>query len=198
MTHANTPGRERIDAGRLVAGAGAVLLAVSLFIDWFEPGVSAWTAFEAIDLVLAGAAAVVLAYAARAAGMAGAGQRAAMLAGLVALAAVVSQLVEPPPAAFDHDLEAGAWLALAGAALMLAGPLLGRSGVSLSLVVERRAGESLAREHEAAPPPGSAPGTPPPGTPPGTGARQPGTEAPRDPAGAPDADATTRLPPDRR
>ena len=34
--------RLNVDAGPLVTIAGSLLLLVSLFLDWYEPGVSAW------------------------------------------------------------------------------------------------------------------------------------------------------------
>lgn len=141
------PEPERIEAGWLLAGVGAVLLLVSLFIDWFEPGVSAWTVFEALDLVLAGCAVVALAYTARAVGLRTVTQTAAMLAAVVAFVVVASQIIDPPPVAFDEDIEAGAWLGLSGAALMLVGALLSRTGLSFAFVVERRGAGS---EHSAA------------------------------------------------
>ena len=48
--------RERFDAGTGLVAVGAVLLLVSLFIDWYDPGGDAWAVFESLDLVLAGAA----------------------------------------------------------------------------------------------------------------------------------------------
>ena len=48
--------RERFDAGTGLVAVGAVLLLVSLFIDWYDPGGDAWAVFESLDLVLAGVA----------------------------------------------------------------------------------------------------------------------------------------------
>lgn len=166
MATTPAPDPERIEAGWLLAGVGALLLLVSLFIDWFEPGVSAWTVFEALDLVLAGCAVVVLAYAARAFGLRAVTQTTAMLAAVVAFVVVASQIIDPPPVVFDEDIEPGAWLALSGAALMLVGALLSRTGVSFAVVVERRG--------ERAPGP-QAPPAPPPATP-GETARLPSDE----------------------
>ena len=49
--------RQRFDAGNALVAVGAVVLLVSLFLDWFGPpdggtGVSAWTTFEVLDLLL--------------------------------------------------------------------------------------------------------------------------------------------------
>ncbi|MEA2356409.1 MAG: hypothetical protein QOD61_2538, partial [Solirubrobacteraceae bacterium] len=48
--------RGRPDTGGLVAAVGGLLLLVSLFLDWYTLAtftVTAWTAFEVWDLVLA-------------------------------------------------------------------------------------------------------------------------------------------------
>ena len=55
-TSRRDPLRERFDAGTGLVAVGAVLLLVSLFIDWYDPGGDAWAVFESLDLVLAGAA----------------------------------------------------------------------------------------------------------------------------------------------
>ncbi len=44
---------ERINGGFALAAIGAVVLFVSLFLNWFEPGLDAWTVFEIEDLLLA-------------------------------------------------------------------------------------------------------------------------------------------------
>ena len=36
----------------MLAGVGAIALIVSLFLDWFKPGITAWDAFEVLDLEL--------------------------------------------------------------------------------------------------------------------------------------------------
>src|SRR5437588_11177698 len=48
------PGRTVSD---LLTLGGGLLLFVSLFLSWYDPGVDAWTAFEVLDLVLAAAGA---------------------------------------------------------------------------------------------------------------------------------------------
>ncbi len=129
----------RIDAGDVLAALGALLVLVGLFLDWFGDA-NGWEAFEALDLVLA-----ALALAAIAAAAAGAGLLAApsprLLAplGAALLAVIVVQLVEPPPAfSGDEEQGAGAWLALAGAALVLLGGLLRVARVSVSVSVGGR------------------------------------------------------------
>ena len=48
----------RVRAGEIVAGAGGVVLLVSMFLDWYsvesrDDGLSAWAAFSFVDLLLA-------------------------------------------------------------------------------------------------------------------------------------------------
>lgn len=43
----------QIALGPVLAAVAALLLLVSLFLDWYEPGFSAWTVFEFLDLLLA-------------------------------------------------------------------------------------------------------------------------------------------------
>lgn len=141
---------ERINAGQPLVIAGAAALLVSLFLDWYEPplretGVSAWTAFEVLDIVLAGLALVALAGAlpiwpAEAGRATLVGYRWLPWLGLAALAFVIITLIHDPPGAEGHSLEVGAWVGLAGSVLLAIGGLL--STARISLVVSSRAAES--------------------------------------------------------
>lgn len=106
---------------------GSGLLLVSLFLKWYDPGTDAWTAFELLDLVLAGA--VIFAFSAvgpallrsrwpaQARALPGVGAAAALI--------VVSQIINPPPAIpGDAGLRIGAWLALAGTVILTVGGVL--------------------------------------------------------------------------
>jgi hypothetical protein len=136
-----------IDAGPVAAAVGALLLLVSLFLDWFEPGVSAWTVFEVLDLVLAALALAALVALLDRLGLGLPGGSDAMAVGAgavvalggVALLVVISQLLNHPPAAFGRELESGAFLGLAGAALMLGGGILSVGRVSFAVSVDERA-----------------------------------------------------------
>jgi hypothetical protein len=125
----------RIDLGRAVLFAGSALLFVSLFVDWFDPDLTAWEVFEALDLVLAGLAIAGMVAAVRPdllAPWAGAAVPGA------AVLIVFVQLVNRPPAAVDADLASGAWLALAGALLMGAGAALSLAAISVTVHVRER------------------------------------------------------------
>jgi hypothetical protein len=143
--------RERFDAGSAFVALGAIALLVSLFVDWYEPSLDAWAAFEWLDLLLAGAAAYALvALVPRFAPLA----RWLPLVAGGALLVVAVQLIDPPPAARGAGLESGAWLALASTALMALGALLAAASISITVDVRgrerrRRAAAIDAREGAA-------------------------------------------------
>ena len=151
--------RERFDAGTGLVAVGAVLLLVSLFIDWYDPGGDAWAVFESLDVLLAGAAVCGLLAVAPRFGTGGLG-RALPLISAVAFAVVLVQLIDPPPVVRHSDLATGAWLALAATATMTLGTILGAASISVTVDVrgrERRrrtaaidARESAAEAAEAA------------------------------------------------
>jgi hypothetical protein len=141
------PTREtRVDLRSLLAGLGALVLLVSLFLDWYgdpdgDGGRTAWGSFELVDILLAALALVAIYELVRRISDrrrwpdAGALAR---LAGPVALVLVVVSLIDEPPlfALVDPDREVGIWLALAGGLLMTIGSLLTR--VRVSFVVSDR------------------------------------------------------------
>lgn len=124
--------------GSLIAALAAVMLVVSLFLDWFEPGFSAWTSFEVWDIVLAAIALAALARLAHELGAFRPGERVPLgpLAA-IALVVVVVSLVNHPPAAIGRDLAAGAWLALAAVVLLALGALLAEARLTVRLDVDR-------------------------------------------------------------
>jgi len=130
----------RLEAGPLLVTLGALLLLVSLFLEWFTGDLTAWDAFEVWDLVL-----FVLALAAIAAGMGLTTQDVDLvdrryLPAAVAVVAVIvaSQIIDPPPAAAGQDADAGAWLALGSALVMCLGAVLTFGRVRVALTVEGR------------------------------------------------------------
>jgi peptidoglycan/LPS O-acetylase OafA/YrhL len=129
----------RLNAGEVFAVLGATLLLVSLFLDWYEPGLSAWTVFEIVDLTLAAIAVGTLV--GTVSGwfwrpLSIGGERALTFLAIGAFIIVAASLIDPPPAASDGDPEVGAWLALAGTALMVAGALM--RDMRLSIVIAPR------------------------------------------------------------
>jgi hypothetical protein len=108
----------------LIALVGSGLLFVSLFMEWYDPGVDAWRAFELLDLVLAGAA--IFAFSTAAAALFGErwparGRSLPAIGGAAALI-VLSQIIQPPPLIpTDASVRTGAWLALVGALILSGG-----------------------------------------------------------------------------
>jgi carbon starvation protein CstA len=149
--------RRPVDAGAAVAAGGAVLLLVSLFLDWYgddRHGYSAWTVFEVVDLVLAAIALVTLSTFLSTSGVEPRLPRAPLLVlGSAALVLTASQLIDGPPATAltQFDLQTGAWLALAGSALLLAGAFMSVARVSFS--VEQREPRAAETETVKMPPP---------------------------------------------
>jgi hypothetical protein len=144
--------RERFDAGSGLVALGAVVLLVSLFVDWYSPSGNAWAVFEVVDVLLAAAAATALAaIIPRYAGL----QRALPAIAFGALFVVVVQIIDAPPSARGDRIEAGAWLALGATALMAAGATLSAASISVTVDVRgrdrrRRSAAIDAREREEA------------------------------------------------
>jgi len=127
--------RERFDAGTGLVALGAVLLLVSLFVDWYDPSGDAWNVFELVDVVLALAAvACLVSVVPRYAGL----QRAVPFISFAALFVVAVQLIDPPPAAAGDELATGAWLALAATLLMALGSALSAASISVTVDVRSR------------------------------------------------------------
>ena len=134
---------DRVNGAMLIAALGGVLLLISLFLDWYEPGLTAWDVFEIADLVLAATGiAAIIAIVRPLVGHPGASEeiRAGILfyAGVGALIITVAGMIQPPPAAIESDPEVGAWLGLAGAVLVTAGALLAKSHVSIVITSSPR------------------------------------------------------------
>jgi hypothetical protein len=129
----------RFELGPLLLAAAAVLLGVSLFLDWYGPG-SAWAAFEIVDVLLAVLALLGL--------IGGLGTLIPDMAYVerrwlpwIALASAVivgAEIIDPPPAAGNLAPTTGAWLAFAAAIVMLIGAVLSLGRVSVSVSVEER------------------------------------------------------------
>jgi hypothetical protein len=156
------PRETQIPVGPLVAAVGAVLLIVSLGLDWYGP-FSGFNSFEFLDLLLVMLGLVTLAVLVDALGVLHTPLRSGtpLVIGVVALVVVLSQLVNHPPAGFGRDVETGLWLGLAGAALMLVGAILSTARIAIA-VEPRRPG--AAPERPAGPPAptsGPAPSSPP-------------------------------------
>ena len=166
----NLADQRRISIGPVVGLVGGVLLFVSLFLDWWEGDITAFTGFEVLDLLLALLAlgAVVAlgdAIGVRLPGGSPSRARLALPLGAAAAVIILTQLLNDPPAIVGSDRgpEIGLWLGLAGALLIVAGGLLAVARVSLALDFEQREQRRRAATPAGAeaPPAGSeAPTTP--------------------------------------
>src|SRR3954447_25970330 len=129
----------RLDIGPLLVALGAIALLVSLFLDWYGDR-TAWDAFELTDVLLA---ALALAALVTAAGMlvpeaAFVDRRLLPWLGGALAFLFTPQLLTPPPAAGGADPQPGAWIAFAGAMVMLAGAVVSLGRVSFSVAIEGR------------------------------------------------------------
>jgi hypothetical protein len=131
-----------VPVGPLVAAVGAVLLVVSLFLDWYER-ITGFTAFEFIDLLLVMCALATIASLAGGLGLVrpAPSPPVSLAVAVFTVLIVLSQVVNHPPIAAGDGgpgKDIGIWLALAGAALMVAGALLGYARISLAVETRRR------------------------------------------------------------
>jgi hypothetical protein len=139
------PRHPQVPVGPLVASIGAVLVIVSLFLDWYDQ-ITGFTVFEFIDLLL-----VMLALATIASLVGGLGlvrsapsPGVALGVAIFTVLIVASQLVNHPPAAAGEggpSKDIGIWLALAGSGLMVVGAVLGYARISLAVEARRRSDE---------------------------------------------------------
>jgi hypothetical protein len=133
-----------IPVGPVLAAIGAILLIVSLFLDWYE-GITGFTVFEFLDLFLTGMALLMLVWLAEAVGLIRTGLRPGipLVVATVALVVVLTQVVNDPPAAAGPrgtDQDTGIWLGLAGTALMVAGAVLATARIAIAVEPRERGG----------------------------------------------------------
>lgn len=130
---------KKIEFGSVLSAVGACLLLISLFLNWFQPALTAWQAFEVIDLLLAAIAVAVLVLVGGDLGAGGYGSQPwSVWLGAAAVIVVASQLINHPPSATNAGLMSGAWLALAGSILILGGAIMTASRVSFAVSVAQR------------------------------------------------------------
>ena len=133
-------GNGSVPVGPLVAAIGAVLLIVSLFLNWYEGDLEGFTVFEVLDLLLVLMALLTIASLAGGLGLVRTAPSpvVSLAVALFTIYVVVSQILNDPPAVANSDAgkEIGIWLALGGATLMGAGSLLAFARISLTF--ERR------------------------------------------------------------
>jgi hypothetical protein len=126
-----------VPVGPLVASIGAVLLIVSLFLDWYDQ-ITGFTVFEVLDLVLVSLALLTIASLLSGLGVIRWSLSAEATLGVAVLALVIvaSQIVNHPPAAAGAagpSKDTGIWLALGATLLMVAGAVLGYARISVAV-----------------------------------------------------------------
>jgi hypothetical protein len=129
----------RFEIGPLLVAVAALVLLVSLFLEWYG-GLTAWGAFELTDVLLACISLLALVAAAVLIAPELAYMDRRWLPALVSSAAVlvIAQILSPPPSVRGADPEVGAWIAFAASLVMLAGAVLSFGRVSLALAIEGR------------------------------------------------------------
>jgi hypothetical protein len=153
------PRETQVPIGPVIAAIGAIVLIVSLFLDWYD-GLTAFTVFEFLDLLLTALALVMLMSLVDALGIVRTGMRPGvpLAVAVVALLIVLSQLVNDPPAVAGpdgRDQDIGIWLALGGSALMVAGAVLSTARIAIAV-------EPRERRPRPGPPPAPPATSPPP------------------------------------
>ena len=170
--------KTNLPIGPLVAAIGAALLIVSLFLDWYEPDIEGFTVYEFLDLLLVLMALAIIASLAGGMGVlrAAPSPGVSLAVALFTIFVVLSQILNDPPAVANGNAgkDVGIWLALAGAALMVAGSVLAYSRISLAFeartdtpspgpdeaqTVDERA--ASAAQEDPTPPPGEPDARPP-------------------------------------
>ncbi|MDQ5834257.1 MAG: hypothetical protein M3550_14560 [Actinomycetota bacterium] len=133
----------KVPIGPLVAAIGAVLLIVSLFLDWYEADLEAFSVYEVLDLLLVLMALATIASLAGGLGVirAAPSPGVSLAVALFTVFVVLSQVLNDPPAVANGEAgkEIGIWLALAGAGLMVAGSVLAYAHISVAVETRARA-----------------------------------------------------------
>ncbi len=137
----------RFEVGPVLVALGALVLLVSLFLDWYG-ALTAWEAFEVVEVLLGSLAVIALVIAV--------GQlmpdleyieRRWLPAVVLAVAVLVAaEIIDPPPAAGSEDPATGAWLAFGAALVMFVGTVLTFGRVRFAVSVE---GREMERERVA-------------------------------------------------
>ena len=129
----------RFEVGPILVALAAIVLLVSLFLDWYG-SLTAWDVFEVVEVILGALAVIAFVIAL--------GQlvpdvdyvdRRWLPAVVLAIAVLVAaEIINPPPAAGGQDPASGAWIAFGAAIVMFIGAVLTFGRVRFSLSVEGR------------------------------------------------------------
>jgi hypothetical protein len=129
----------RFEVGPILVALAAIVLLVSLFLDWYG-SLTAWEVFEVVEVLLVALAvtALVIAIGQLAPDLEYADRRwlPAVVLGVALL--VAAEIVDPPPAAGGEDPATGAWLAFGSALVMFLGTVLTFGRVRFAVSLEGR------------------------------------------------------------
>ena len=129
----------RFEVGPILVALGAIVLLVSLFLDWYG-SLTAWDAFEVVEVLLAALAvtALVIALGQLVPDIEYVDRRYLPVVVLATAVLVAAEIINPPPAAGGQDPAIGAWMAFGAAVVMFIGAVLTFGRVRFSLSVEGR------------------------------------------------------------
>jgi hypothetical protein len=129
----------RFEVGPILVALGALVLLVSLFLDWYG-SLTAWQAFEVVEVLLGSlaVAALVIAVGQLMPDLEYIERRRLPVVVLAVAVLVAAEIINPPPAAGGQDPASGAWIAFGAAVLMLIGTVLTFGRVSFAVAVEGR------------------------------------------------------------
>jgi hypothetical protein len=129
----------RFEVGPILVALGALVLLVSLFLDWYG-SLTAWEAFEVVEVLLGSLAivALVIAVGQLMPDLEYVERRWLPVVVLAVAVLVAAEIIDPPPAAGGEGPTTGAWLAFAAALVMLIGAVLTFGRVRFAVSVEGR------------------------------------------------------------
>jgi hypothetical protein len=129
----------RFEVGPILVALGALVLLVSLFLDWYG-ALTAWEAFEVVEVLLGSlaVAALVIAVGQLMPDLEYVERRWLPLVVLAVAVLVAAEIIDPPPAAGGEGPTTGAWLAFGAALVMFAGTVLTLGRVRFAVSVEGR------------------------------------------------------------
>ena len=129
----------RFEVGPILVAVGAVMLVVSLFLDWYG-SLTAWEAFEVVEVLLGSlaVAAFVIAVGQLIPDLEYIERRRLPVVVLAIAVLVAAEIIDPPPAAGDQAPASGAWIAFGAALVMFAGAVLTFGRVRFAVSVEGR------------------------------------------------------------
>ena len=129
----------RFELGPILVALAAIVLVISLFLDWYG-SLTAWDAFEVVEVLLGalGVIALVIALGQLVPDIEYIDRRYLPAVVLAIAVLVAAEIINPPPAAGDAALGSGAWIAFASAVVMFAGTVLTFGRVRFAVSVEGR------------------------------------------------------------